>query len=68
MAWPSAWSKWARWAFWPAASRKEKNVYEPSGRYGAVMPIDGLLGTDTMPGVFAQAGMEYANDNDGVGL
>ncbi|WP_419917537.1 thiolase family protein [Candidatus Poriferisocius sp.] len=49
-------------------SRKEKNVYEPSGRYGTVMPIDGILGTDTMPGVFAQAGMEYANDNDGVGF
>ncbi|WP_420638254.1 thiolase family protein [Candidatus Poriferisocius sp.] len=49
-------------------SRKEKNVYEPSGRYGAVMAIDGILGTDTMPGVFAQAGMEYANDNDGVGF
>ena len=49
-------------------ARKEKNVYEPSGRYGAVMPIDGILGTDTMPGVFAQAGMEYANDNDGVGF
>ncbi len=48
--------------------RAEKNVYEPSGRYGAVMPIDGILGTDTMPGVFAQAGMEYANDNDGVGF
>ena len=47
---------------------KEKNVYEPSGRFGAVMPIDGILGTDTMPGVFAQAGMEYANDNDGVGF
>ncbi len=49
-------------------SRKDKKVYEPSGRYGAVMPIDGILGTDTMPGVFAQAGMEYANDNDGVGF
>ncbi len=49
-------------------SRKDKNVYEPSGRYGAVMPIDGILGTDTMPGVFAQAGMEYANDNQGVGF
>ncbi|WP_419926524.1 thiolase family protein [Candidatus Poriferisocius sp.] len=49
-------------------ARKEKNVYEPSGRYGAVMPVDGILGTDTMPGVFAQAGMEYSNDNDGVGF
>ncbi len=49
-------------------SREKKNTYEPSGRFGAVMPIDGILGTDTMPGVFGQAGMEYANDNDGVGF
>ncbi|MCY4163645.1 MAG: beta-ketoacyl synthase N-terminal-like domain-containing protein [bacterium] len=49
-------------------SREQKNTYEPSGRFGAVMPIDGILGTDTMPGVFGQAGMEYANDNDGVGF
>lgn len=44
------------------------NVYEPKGRYGSVMPIDGILGTETMPGVFAQAGMMYANQNDGVGF
>ena len=30
------------------------------------MPTEGLLGTFTMPGVFAQAGMEYAYENDGV--
>lgn len=44
------------------------NVYEPQGRYGSVMPIDGILGTETMPGVFAQAGMMYANRHDGVGF
>ncbi|MFR9773741.1 thiolase family protein [Nocardia sp. SC052] len=31
----------------------------PAGRYGAVAPVDGRLGTETMPGVFAQIGMEY---------
>jgi acetyl-CoA acetyltransferase len=43
-----------------------RKVYEPSGRYGSVMSVEGLLGTGLMPGVFAQAGMEYAYENDGV--
>ena len=34
-------------------------TWTPKGRYGAVTPTDGLIGTDTMPGVFAQVGMEY---------
>ncbi|MCU1428001.1 MAG: putative acetyl-CoA acyltransferase [Actinomycetia bacterium] len=45
-----------------------RKVYEPSGRYGSVMQVEGLLGTGLMPGVFAQAGMEYAYENDGVGF
>lgn len=51
-----------------AAKKKEKRVFEPSGRYGAVTGIDGHLGTATMPGVFAQAGMAYAGEHDGVGF
>ena len=47
--------------------RSDRNVYEPSGRYGAVMGVEGRLGTTLMPGVFAQAGMEYAYEHDGVG-
>ena len=43
-------------------------VYEPSGRYGSVMSIDGILGTNTMPGVFAQAGMRYVHDHPEVGF
>ena len=50
------------------ASKKDKKVYEPSGRFGAVTGVDGHLGTETMPGVFAQAGMAYANNHDGVGF
>lgn len=49
-------------------SKEEANVYEPAGRYGAVTAVDGVLGTETMPGVFAQAGMAYAYDNEGVGF
>ena len=49
-------------------ARAEKNVYEPSGRYGNVLPSDGWLGSGTMPAVFGQAGMEYAYEHDGVGF
>src|SRR6478752_905408 len=45
-----------------------RQVYEPSGRYGSVMQVEGLIGTGLMPGVFAQAGMEYAYEHDGVGF
>jgi acetyl-CoA acetyltransferase len=31
------------------SARSEKNVYEPSGRYGNVLPSDGWLGSGTMP-------------------
>jgi acetyl-CoA acyltransferase len=51
-----------------ASARSDKQVYEPSGRYGAVMSVEGRIGTTLMPGVFAQAGMEYASEHDGVGF
>ena len=37
-----------------------------TGRYGAVAPIDGRIGTETMPGVFAQIGMEYGHKYGGT--
>jgi acetyl-CoA acyltransferase len=41
-------------------SRKsDKDTWTPTGRYGAVTSVDGRIGTETMPGVFAQIGMEY---------
>ena len=49
-------------------SRKEEKVFSPDGRYGGIMSTEGVLGTGLMPGVFAQAGMEYAYENDGVGF
>jgi len=49
-------------------TKKEKSVFEPEGRFGAVTGVDGYIGTEGMPGVFAQAGMEYANEYDGVGF
>jgi acetyl-CoA acyltransferase len=50
------------------APRGKANVFEPSGRFGSVMPVDGWLGSGTMPAVFGQAGMEYAYQHDGVGF
>jgi len=51
-----------------AAARADRKVFTPSGRYGAVMSVEGRLGTTLMPGVFAQAGLEYAGQHDGVGF
>ena len=41
------------------STKKGNGAFEPSGRYGAVAATDGRIGTDTMPGVFAQIGQEY---------
>jgi acetyl-CoA acetyltransferase len=43
-----------------AKPRDEKKVYQPKGRYGSILKTEGVLGTGLMPGVFAQAGTEYA--------
>lgn len=43
------------------AAKSDVTSFEPSGRFGAVTTLDGLVGTETMPGVFAQIGMEYAH-------
>ena len=48
-------------------SRKaESDEWEPSGRYGSVAPVDGRIGTEIMPGVFAQVGMEYGHKYGGT--
>ncbi len=41
-------------------------TWSPSGRYGAVAAVDGRIGTETMPGVFAQIGMEYGHRYGGT--
>jgi acetyl-CoA acyltransferase len=41
-------------------------TWTPSGRFGAVGPLDGRIGTETMPGVFAQIGMEYGHRYGGT--
>jgi len=48
-------------------SRKaDGDEWARSGRYGAVAGVDGRIGTDTMPGVFAQVGMEYGHKYGGA--
>ena len=49
-----------------AGPKKDKEAWEPSGRFGAVTNTDGRIGTDSMPGVFAQVGMEYGHKYGGT--
>jgi acetyl-CoA acyltransferase len=46
--------------------KRDSNTWSPSGRYGAVAPVDGRIGTEIMPGVFAQIGMEYGHKYGGT--
>jgi acetyl-CoA acyltransferase len=45
---------------------EDDTTWSPEGRFGAVAPLDGRIGTETMPGVFAQIGMEYGNNGGGT--
>jgi acetyl-CoA acyltransferase len=47
-------------------AKSDANTWEPKGRYGAVAPVDGRIGTETMPGTFAQIGMEYGHRYGGA--
>src|SRR5437773_5540299 len=47
-------------------AKKDDNSWTPTGRFGAVAPPDGRVGTETMPGVFAQIGMEYGHRYGGT--
>src|SRR5262245_25672513 len=47
-------------------AKTDGKEWTPSGRFGAVAPTDGRIGTDTMPGVFAQVGQEYGHKYGGA--
>jgi len=49
-----------------ASRAADSDTWQARGRYGAVAPIDGRIGTETMPGVFAQIGMEYGHRYGGT--
>ena len=46
--------------------KAEGDTWQPSGRVGAVTGVDGRVGTENMPGVFAQIGMEYGHRYGGT--
>jgi acetyl-CoA acetyltransferase len=46
--------------------KSDKKEWNPSGRFGSVAGTDGRIGTNTMPGVFAQVGMEYGHKYGGA--
>ena len=47
-------------------AKSDADEWQPQGRYGAVGPVDGRIGTEAMPGVFAQVGMEYGHKYGGA--
>lgn len=47
-------------------AKSDSGAFEPAGRFGAVTTLDGRVGTETMPGVFAQIGMEYGHRYGGA--
>ena len=49
-----------------ARPKGNKTVFKPRGRVGSVATTDGRIGTDAMPGVFAQIGMEYGHKYGGT--
>jgi acetyl-CoA acetyltransferase len=46
--------------------KDDGNTWSPHGREGAIAALDGRLGTETMPGVFAQIGLEYGHKYGGT--
>jgi len=46
--------------------KDDADTWTPKGRYGAVAPVDGRIGTEIMPGVFAQIGTEYGHRYGGT--
>ncbi|WP_018504309.1 thiolase family protein [Parafrankia discariae] len=50
-----------------APPRQDKGgAWTPTGRFGAITPLEGRVGTDSMPGVFAQIGLEYGHRYGGA--
>lgn len=46
--------------------KADNDEWARNGRFGAVGPVDGRIGTESMPGVFAQIGMEYGHKYGGA--
>jgi acetyl-CoA acetyltransferase len=50
------------------AQRDDGDPWVPAGRFGAIAPMDGWVGTDTMPGVFAEIGLQYLHEHAYAGV
>jgi len=46
----------------------EPDTWTPKGRVGAITATDGRIGTLTMPGTFAQIGMQYLHEHSYAGV
>src|SRR6202451_3768918 len=46
--------------------KSDADIWARKGRYGAVAAVDGRIGTESMPGVFAQIGTEYGHKYGGT--
>jgi acetyl-CoA acetyltransferase len=46
--------------------KAQGDTWQPEGRQGAIMALDGRVNTENMPGTFAQIGMEYGHKYGGV--
>jgi len=44
-------------------AKEDDGTWKPSGRVGAITGTDGRIGTVTMPGTFAQIGMQYLHEH-----
>ncbi len=47
-------------------AKTDGDSWERKGRFGAVAGVDGRIGTEIMPGVFAQIGQEYGHKYGGA--
>ncbi|EFC85503.1 thiolase family protein [Parafrankia sp. EUN1f] len=50
----------------PGQAPAGDGTWSRRGRFGAVAPLEGRVGTDSMPGVFAQIGLEYGHRYGGA--
>jgi acetyl-CoA acyltransferase len=46
----------------------DDDAFRPRSRFGSEMLLEGVLGTELMPGWFSMIGLEYADHHSGVGF
>jgi acetyl-CoA acetyltransferase len=51
-----------------SAPRHDAHAFSRAGRYGELLDLEGLVGSGSMPAVFAQAGIDYTRTHPDVGF